>query len=173
MRTQLARDIYNTSYIQGQFRLRSGSISNEYFDKYLFESEPHLLKEIVNEMSQLIPEETEVIAGLELGGIPIVTALSLITNNKACYVRKKPKEYGTCRIAEGAEISGKNVCIIEDVVSTGGQIIKSVKELRNQGAIITTVLCVIQRNKVASENLAKEGLELKPLFAMEYMKAQL
>lgn len=169
MGVELVREIYNTSYLRGQFHLRSGTISNEYFDKYLFESEPHLLKEIANEMSRLIPDDTEVIAGLEMGGIPIVTVLSLITNKKASFVRKKAKEYGTCKIAEGAEVSGKNVCIIEDVVTTGGQIIKSVKELRNQGAIITTVLCVIQRNAEASEILAKENLELKPLFTMEYI----
>lgn len=94
-------------------------------------------------------------------------------NKKASFVRKKAKDYGTCKIAEGAEVSGKNVCIIEDVVTTGGQIIKSVEILRNQGAIITTVLCVIQRNEEASEILAKENLELKALFTMEYIMTQL
>lgn len=169
MRDELAKKIYNTSYLQGQFYLRSGSISKEYFDKYLFESNPDLLKEIANRMSQLLPLETEVLAGLEMGGIPIVTALSILTNKKAVFVRKRAKEYGTCKIAEGADIFGKNVCVIEDVVTTGGQIIKSVEELRNMGAVVTTVLCVIQRKQESCEMLAKENLELRPLFTMNDM----
>lgn len=120
-----------------------------------------------------IPQDTEVLAGLEMGGIPVVTALSIVSGVKAAFVRKKAKEYGTCKLAEGADVNGKKVCIVEDVVTTGGQIIESVKELRNRGAIIDTVLCVIQRSQEATKILEAEGLHLKPAFTMEYIKSNI
>ena len=89
---ELAQEIYNISHIEGTFKLRSGQTSNEYFDKYLFESEPELLAEIAIHMSELIPEGTEILAGLEMGGIPIATVLSLKTGIPAIFVRKKAKE---------------------------------------------------------------------------------
>ena len=172
-KSETAKKIYGAAHITGEFTLRSGQVSNEYFDKYLFESQPELLKEIAEEMAALIPAGTEVIAGLEMGGIPVVTALSMKSGMKAAYVRKNAKEYGTCKLAEGADINGKNVCVIEDVVTTGGQIIESVKELRKRGAKVDTVLCVILRDERALAILAAEGLELKPAFTMEYIKAQI
>jgi orotate phosphoribosyltransferase len=166
----IAKRIYETAHITGTFTLRSGQVSNEYFDKYLFEAKPDLLCDIAGVMRGLIPAETEVLAGLEMGGIPLVTALSLETGIVAAFVRKQAKDYGTCKLAEGADVNGKHVCVIEDVVTTGGQIIESVRELRERGAIITTVLCAIQRNDAATQILAKEGLELFPAFTMEYIK---
>jgi orotate phosphoribosyltransferase len=88
---------------------------------------------------------------------------------ESAFVRKTAKEYGTCKVAEGGEISGKKICVIEDVVTTGGQIIKSVQELRNRGGIVENVLCVIQRNPDATKILAKEGLCLKSVLTMEYI----
>lgn len=166
---EIAKRIYETAHIAGEFTLRSGQVSHEYFDKYLFEADPKLLIEIANMMKDLIPEDTQVLAGLEMGGIPIVTALSLQTNIKATFVRKKAKEYGTCKLAEGADIAGKRICVIEDVVTTGGQIIESVKELRERGAIIDTVLCAILRDDRATALLANENLVLKPVFTMDYI----
>ena len=168
---QIAKRIYDTAHITGTFTLRSGQISNEYFDKYLFESQPELLREIAGVMLGLIPRESEILAGLEMGGIPIVTAISLQNGMPAAFVRKQAKEYGTCKLAEGADVDGRRVCVVEDVVTTGGQIIESVRELRNRGAIIDTVICAIQRNDAATEILAKEGLELRPAFTMEYIKS--
>lgn len=166
----LAREIYNCAHLEGEFRLRSGQISNEYFDKYLFETNPFMLSEISKRMTKLIPEEIDCLAGLEMGGIPLATAISLITNHDVLYVRKHAKEYGTCKLAEGKDFYGKRICIIEDVVTTGGQIIKSVQELRKYGAIIEDVICVIQREKKATEMLANKGLRLKALFGMEELK---
>jgi orotate phosphoribosyltransferase len=173
MKNELALRIYEAVHRNGEFHLRSGIVSGEYFDKYLFESDPKLLLEIASEMEKLIPDETEVIAGLEMGGIPLVTALSIHANKKAVYVRKKAKEYGTCKLAEGVSIVGKKVCVIEDIVTTGGQIVKSVDELRKRGAEIDTVLCVIQRSEEASEALRRNRLELKLLFTMKYIESQL
>jgi len=172
LKSEIAKSIYETAHITGEFTLRSGQISNEYFDKYLFDAQPQLLVQIAKIMSDLIPAYTEILAGLEMGGIPVATALSVETNIPCAFIRKKAKDYGTCKLAEGADVNGKKVCVVEDVVTTGGQIIESVKELRSRGAIIDTVLCVIQRNENATEILAKEYLTLKPAFTMEYIKEQ-
>ncbi|WP_257348485.1 orotate phosphoribosyltransferase [Pseudalkalibacillus decolorationis] len=167
----LAKEIYNTAHLDGEFKLRSGKVSNEYFDKYLFESNPKILEEVANYLSTLIPEGTEILAGLEMGGIPIATALSLKTGIPAVYVRKKAKEYGTCKLAEGIDIEGKNVCIIEDVVTTGGQIKLSAKDLKEYGAKIKYVLCVIDREQSGKENLDEAGLVLHSLLTMSDLKA--
>lgn len=169
-KAEIAKQIYALSHITGTFTLRSGQVSNEYFDKYLFEAQPEVLSEIAKEMSALIPDGTEVLAGLEMGGIPLATAISLQTGKPAAFVRKKAKEYGTCKLAEGTNVEGKHVLIVEDVVTTGGAIISGVKELREKGAIIDTVICAIQRSEKATEILAAEGLKLLPAFTMEYIK---
>ena len=150
----------------GEFKLRSGQVSNEYFDKYLFEANPVLLKDFANLMVTAIPVNSEVLVGLEMGGIPIATALSMQTGIAAALVRKEAKKYGTCKLAEGAEVFSKQVCIVEDVVTTGGVIIDRVRELRKIGAVIYTVICVIQRDDKATEILAEHDLKLIPAFTM-------
>ncbi|UKS28552.1 orotate phosphoribosyltransferase [Paenibacillus sp. HWE-109] len=166
-RITLANEIYKTAHLTGTFKLRSGKVSNDYFDKYLFESNPVLLSEIAEHLSKLIPTGTEILAGLEMGGIPIATALSLKTGIPVAFVRKKAKEYGTCKLAEGIDIQGKNVCIIEDVVTTGGQILLSADDLKSYGAIVKNVICVIEREQQGRENLENSGLTFLSLFKME------
>ncbi|WP_374028029.1 orotate phosphoribosyltransferase [Bdellovibrio bacteriovorus] len=164
-RQELAKNIYDIAHLTGEFKLRAGQISNEYFDKYRFEAQPTLLREIAKQMVPLIPAGTEVLAGLEMGGIPIATALSLETGIPCVFVRKEAKEYGTCKFAEGLEIKGKKVCVIEDVVTTGGQVVLSTADLRSIGAEISTVLCVIHRGPQFPEpKLTEIGLDLRPLF---------
>lgn len=167
MKREIACRIFEKAHLTGEFKLRSGLVSNEYFDKYLFESDPKLLVDIAKCMQELIPADTEYIAGLEMGGIPVVTALSIVSEKEALFVRKEAKKYGTCKLAEGPNIEGKKVCIVEDVVTTGGQIILSAKELRKRGARVEDVICVIQRNDEATDILKKEGLNLKPAFTMK------
>jgi orotate phosphoribosyltransferase len=164
---ELARRIYWSSHLTGNFVLRSGKTSNEYFDKYLFESDPEILREVAERLMKLVPPDVEVLAGLELGGVPIATAVSLHSKIPVVFVRKRPKEYGTKKIVEGIDITGRRVCVIEDVVTTGGQVIESAGELRKLGAQVDSVLCVIVREKKASQNLAGVGLTLKALFAMD------
>jgi orotate phosphoribosyltransferase len=166
----LGKKIYDVAHITGEFLLRSGKISNEYFDKYKFESIPDILDEITNYQKELIPEGTDILAGLEMGGIPIATSLSAKTNLPAIFVRKKAKEYGTRKLAEGIDFNGKKLCVIEDVVTTGGQIIESANELRNLGAEIDSVMCVIVRDPKTFENLGNAGLKLIPLYSMEELK---
>lgn len=162
---QLEKEVISICKLEGQFELRSGQTATHYFDKYRFEAQPTLLKPIAEHMKSLIPEGTEVLAGLEMGGIPIATALSLETGIPAVFVRKKAKEYGTKKFAEGLEsLKGKKVCIIEDVITTGGQVVLSTNDLRGEGAIVTNVLCAILRNKDATLKLKESGLNLTPLF---------
>ncbi len=162
---ELAQNIYKVAHLKGDFLLRSGQRSHEYFDKYRFESNPQILKEIADQMVKLIPEGTEVLAALEMGGIPIGTALSLASGIPCVFVRKEAKEYGTCQFAEGLEIKDKKVCVIEDVITSGGQVLISTADLRKLGAQIENVLCVIHRGGDPAEQKLKEaGLRLKPLF---------
>lgn len=171
-RKELAQEIFKVAHLTGEFKLRSGLTSKEYFDKYRFEAQPHILKNIAAQMRELIPPGTQVLAGLEMGGIPIATALSLESGIPAVFVRKKAKDYGTCRAAEGIEsLKGLKVCIIEDVITTGGQVVLSTEDLRREGAIVENVLCVISRQQGGEENLKKAGLNMRPLFTSDDLKS--
>lgn len=162
---ELAKKIYQICHRTGDFLLRSGKRSSEYFDKYRFESQPVLLAEVARQMKSLIPEDTEILAALEMGGIPVGTALSLATGLPCVFVRKQAKDYGTCLFAEGVDIEGKKLCIIEDVITSGGQVLLSTKDLRSSGAKITNVLCVINRGGgEATSKLQEAGLNLQSLF---------
>lgn len=169
-KAELARNIYQTAYLRGEFLLRSGQTSREYFDKYRFESNPILLQQIARHMAKLLPAGVEGLAGLEMGGIPIATALSLEIGLPTCFVRKSAKEYGTCQFAEGFEIKNKKLCIIEDVITSGGQVILSAKDLRAAGAVIEHVLCVIDREQGGREKLNASELQLQSLFTMSELK---
>ncbi|PWW04895.1 orotate phosphoribosyltransferase [Paenibacillus cellulosilyticus] len=166
-RTELAAQIYNIAHLTGHFTLRSGNTSDHYFDKYLFESNPTILAAIADQLAPLIPAGTEILAGLEVGGIPIATALALKTGIPAVFVRKKAKEYGTCKLAEGTDIAGKRVCIIEDVVTTGGQILLSAEDLKKYDARVESVVSVIAREPIGRTNLANANLLFRSLFRME------
>ena len=169
-KSSLAREIYRISNIKGNFVLRSGRHATEYFDKYLFEAQPKLLFEIARQLTGFIPENTDLLAGLEMGGIPIATALSLQTGISQVFVRKEAKAYGTCKLAEGGNVEGKNLLIVEDVMTSGGAIIDAVKQLRKLGAKIDRAVCVIDRESSGKKNLENIGIELMPLFTSSYLK---
>jgi len=170
-RDDLARRIYAAAHLTGTFTLRSGVVSDEYFDKYRFESEPELVRAIAEAMAPLVPPGVDALAGLELGGIPLVTLLSQVTGLAAFFVRKQAKTYGTCQIAEGGELAGRSLCIVEDVVTSGGAILDAAVELRARGARIGPVVCVIDRESGGVDKLAADGLTLHPLFTMTELKA--
>ena len=165
-RADLARSIFDVSHLTGTFTLRSGVVSNEYFDKYRFESDPALLRSIAEAMASLVPADTEMLAGLELGGVPLATMLSQVTGIPALFVRKEAKTYGTCQLAEGADIEGRHLTVVEDVVTSGGQVVISCGDLRARGAVVTHACCVIDRESGGPEALAEIGVELRPLFTM-------
>jgi len=129
-RSQLAARIYAAAHLTGTFTLRSGVVSHEYFDKYRFESDPQLLADIAEGCAALVPDGIDALAGLELGGVPIATMISQVTRLPAVFVRKEAKTYGTCQLAEGAEVDGRRLCIIEDVVTSGGAILDAAAALR-------------------------------------------
>ena len=162
----IARQIRDIARLEGTFTLRSGAVSNTYFDKYRFEAEPALLRSIGEAMLPLVPEDTTVLAGLELGGIPLVTMLGQLTGLPTAFVRKAAKTYGTCRYAEGAELSGERVLIVEDVVSSGGAILDTLSMLRDDGIRPERALCVIDRQSGGVEALAEVGVTLAALLTM-------
>ena len=161
--SDLAHRIHAVSRLTGQFTLRSGLTATEYFDKYRFEADPVLLDEIAGALAPLVPAGTEVLAGLELGGIPVVTALGRHTGLPCAFVRKQAKPYGTCRLAEGADVVGRRVLVVEDVVTSGGQIVLSTADLRALGAKVDQALCVIDREQGGADALAAEGIRLSAL----------
>jgi orotate phosphoribosyltransferase len=163
--TNLARDIYRRCHLTGEFTLRSGRTATEYFDKYQLEADPVLLDAVAARMVALVPPGTEVLAGLEMGGIAVVTALSRHTGLPAAFVRKTAKQYGTARLAEGAPVAGHAVAVVEDVVTSGGQVVQSAADLRGLGARITHAICVIDRSEGGAQHLAAHGIELRAAFA--------
>lgn len=162
-RDDLIRQIEDRSRLTGNFLLRSGRTADEYFDKYQFEADPVLLDAIAEQMVGLVPAGTDVLAGLEMGGIAVVTALGRHTGLPCAFVRKAAKRYGTARLAEGADVAGRQVLVVEDVVTSGGQVVLSTRELRNFGAKIDDAVCVIDRQEGGAEALAAEGVTLRPL----------
>ena len=159
----LAQDIDACCRLTGEFTLRSGQVSQEYFDKYLFESDPQLLARVVAQMKDLLPDGTELLGGLELGGIPIVTLLSGETGLPALFVRKQAKTYGTCKLAEGPEVSGRRVTLVEDVITTGGAVRDATRQLREYGATVATCVCAIDRSPEGEHPLADLGLAVRPV----------
>ena len=159
----LAADVDVCCRLSGEFTLRSGQVSQEYFDKYLFEAQPALLARVVEQMLALVPAGTELLGGLELGGILIVTVLSARTGLPALFVRKKAKEYGTCKLAEGPDVAGRRGTLVEDVITTGGAVRDATRALRDLGATVEDVVCAIDRSPAGENPLADVALTVHPV----------
>jgi len=161
MDQDLARDIDSRCRLTGEFTLRSGQVAAEYFDKYLFETDPALLARVAAAMVPLLPEDTDLLGGLEMGGIPIATVVSAQSRLPALFVRKQAKTYGTCKLAEGPEVAGRRITLIEDVITTGGAVRDATRALREAGALVATVVCAIDRSPGDDNPLADVGLEIR------------
>jgi orotate phosphoribosyltransferase len=168
---RLARDVDARCRLRGDFLLRSGQRSDEYFDKYLFESDPVLLRRVVEQMVEHIPTGTQMLGGLELGGIPLATVLSSLSGLPTLFVRKKAKEYGTLRLAEGGDPSGHTVLLVEDVITTGGAVRDAAGALRALGATVTHVVCAIDRSRPGSNPLADADLTIASVLTKELLDA--
>src|SRR5688572_9323682 len=168
---ELAARVYAAAHLEGEFLLRSGVVSNEYFDKYRFEADPVLLRDVAAEMVPLLPAGSQLLGGLELGGIPLATMVSQLTDIPARFIRKQAKTYGTLRIAEGGDLDGYRVCLIEDVITSGGAVIDATHALRDEGAVVDTVVCVIDRQSGGREKLAELGLEMRAVFTKADLEA--
>ena len=162
----MAARVFAASHLTGTFVLRSGRKADHYFDKYRFESDPALLGDIIAALVPLVPAGVDGLAGLELGGVPLATMLSSVTGLPAYFVRKEPKKYGTEKVCEGGDVEGRRLLLIEDVVTTGGQMVLSVQDLRAEGAIVEHALCVIDREGGGAGVVLAEGIELRALFTM-------
>ena len=167
----LAADIDATCRLTGEFTLRSGQVSHEYFDKYLFEADPLLLARVAREVAQLLPADTELLGGLEMGGIPIATAVSQLLGLPALFVRKQAKTYGTCKLAEGPPVAGRRVTLVEDVVTTGGAVRDATRALREAGAVVEVVVCAIDRSPAGGNPLADVGLDVRAVLTKAELDA--
>jgi len=172
-KTELARGIAEISTLEGQFILRSGQVSSRYFDKYRFEGTPALLRPLARAMADLLPTDTEIVAGLELGGVPLAAAISLETGLPAAFVRKEAKTYGTCRAIEGQDIAGRRVTFIEDVISTGGAVVDAYQLAVREKANVIAVVCAIWRGEGTPNIMGVPGLPLYPFMTRTDLEAAL
>jgi orotate phosphoribosyltransferase len=163
----LAAEIRDRCLVSGDFVLRSGRRTNVYLDKYRAEADPTLLRRAVERMAPEVPEGTELLAGLELGGVPLAVILSQVTGLPTRFVRKQPKEYGTRLQVEGGELDSRRVTVVEDVVTSGGAVVDGVEALRAAGAVVESAVCLILRDEAALERLAEEGVDLRSAFTLE------
>ena len=168
---ELAKQIRDASYLTGEFKLRSGNMSSFYWDKYRFESDPTLLTAIAKEMAELLPSDCDGLAGLELGGIPLATAVSLQTGIPCFYVRKAAKTYGTCNLIEGGAAAGNHLVVIEDVITTAGQVCTSIEQIRAAGYTVEHVVAVIDRQAGGAAKINALGCTLASVFTLTELEA--
>jgi orotate phosphoribosyltransferase len=140
--------------------------STIYWDKYRFESDPTLLRAIGAEMQAIVPADFDKLAGLELGGVPLATAISLETGKPCLYVRKAAKTYGTCNLVEGGFSPGEVAVVVEDVITSGGQVATSVEQMRSLGLEVRHVVCVIDREQGGRSLLERIGCTMSAVFTM-------
>jgi len=166
-REALARDLVAASYLKGDFVLRSGRRSNRYFDKFLFETDPALLKRIGAELARLVPAETQRLAAPELGAVLLGGAVSIETGLPLVLVRKEPKGYGTAKQLEGRFQAGERITVIEDVVTTGGDSLRSIEALRAAELDVIHLVVVLDRGEGGEENIREARIPYSPLFRIQ------
>ncbi len=161
---ELGRDIVAAAYLRGEFVLSSGVKSSYYFDKYLFETKPSVLRRIASFLAELLPPNVDRIAGPELGAVALATALSLEVGLPFVIARKGVKDYSTGRLVEGELYEGERVVVVEDVITTGTQAIGAANDVTRTKARVVGILGVIDREQGGPENIAAAGYEFKALF---------
>ncbi len=161
---ELAKKIKQAAYLEGNFVLRSGRTSKYYLDKYLFETQPDILRQLAHRFSEHVDPDVDLIGGAELGGVPLAAAVSLETNKPFIIIRNSKKDYGTSKQFEGPNPAGKKVLLVEDIATTGGQVLEAAKSLKDAGAQVTRIVAVIDRQEGARENIEKAGFQFESLF---------
>ena len=161
---QLGREIIETSYVEGEFTLSSGRKSTYIFDKYAFETRPKLLDAIADGMAKMLNSDVSRIAGMELGGVPLATALSLKTGLPFVVVRKGKKGHGIDRSIEGDLVAGDKVVIVEDIATTGAQALLAAKAVEDAGAKVSIIIYVVDREEGAREEIEGKGYRFEALF---------
>ncbi len=163
----LAAALVEHAYLEGDFLLRSGRRSRYYLDKYRFETRPDLLRPLGERLAAAVAEhapDATRLAGPELGAVALAAAASLESGLPFLIVRKAAKEYGTAKQLEGAFEEGEVVCLIEDVVTSGGALLESVDALRAAGLVVHTAVCVVDREEGGADALARQAVRLRPIF---------
>jgi orotate phosphoribosyltransferase len=165
--TELASAIRSAALLEGDFVLRSGRRSSYYLDKYRLGTRPELLRALGKALAHAVGEhepDAVRLAAPELGAVPLAAAAALETELPFVIVRKEAKQYGTANRIEGAFEPGERVCLIEDVVTSGGAAIEAVHALREAGLLVESAVCVLEREEGGLEALALEGVRLRPLY---------
>lgn len=147
----------------GDFTLSSGRKSNYYVDKYIFETNPSCLSVIGDRIAKLIPSGTQRLAGIEIGSIPLAAVASVKSGMPFVVVRKATKGYGTNKLIEGVWQPGEKVFVVEDVVTTAKGALGAIHTLRDAGAVVEEIVCVVDREEGGRENLEKEGVRVRSL----------
>jgi orotate phosphoribosyltransferase len=166
-RDELGAALREHAYLEGDFVLRSGRRSRYYLDKYRFETRPDLLGPLGERIAQVVAEhdpEAIRLAGPELGAVPLAAAASLASGLPFLIVRKEAKDYGTANRLEGVFEPGESVCLIEDVVTSGGAAVQAIEALSEAGLTCRTAVCVVDREEGGVEALARFAVTLRPLF---------
>ena len=172
---QLKLAIREHAYLEGDFVLRSGKRSRYYLDKYRFETRPDLLAalgERIAEQARAHASDAALLAAPELGAVALAAAGSLASGLPFVIVRKAAKDYGTAKRVEGVFEPGDRVCLVEDVVTSGGALLDSVAALREVGLVVSTAICIVDREEGGSDALAAHSVALRPIFrARELVEA--
>ncbi len=161
---ELGRDVVAAAYLEGHFVLRSGAVSSYYFDKYRLTTRPAILRRLGVALAEMLPPETDRIAGPELGAIPLATAVSLESGRPSVFVRRQAKEYGTAASFEGELEPGERIVLLEDILTTGGEAIRAARALRDFGADVLEIIGVVDREEGAAANIARAGFRYRALF---------
>lgn len=164
---QLRHAIRTTAFRRGEFLLPDGTVLDEYFDEYLVASDPHLLRQVATAMAPLLPAGTDVLAGLELGGVALAVAMSAVTGVPAVFVRHRRKAYGTRRQVEGLPVQGRDVVLVDDVVRTGAQLAGAAEALAAESARVRAAVCVVDRGLGAGQRLAGSQVALRTLLTVQ------
>ena len=163
-RRRLAAAIKEACYLEGEFTLRSGRTSNYYLDKYRFETRPDILRELGKLFAQRCGPDTSLVAGAELGGVALAAAAAMAADLPFIIVRNKKKEYGTGREFEGILEKGAKVLLVEDIATTGGQVLEAAKTITDAGGTVQRIVCVIDRQEGARQNIEQAGYTFESLF---------
>ena len=167
MTDDLAEALVEHAYLEGDFLLRSGKRSRYYLDKYRFETRPELLRPLGERIADAVrahaPDAMR-LAAPELGAVALAAAASLEAELPFVIVRKAAKEYGTANRIEGPYDEGECVCLVEDVVTSGGALLDSLDALRSAGLVVHTAVCVVDREEGGADALARQAVRLRPIF---------
>lgn len=164
---ELGALLVERALLEGDFVLRSGRRSSWYLDKYRFETDPELLRALGERLAAAIrasEPDTVRIAGPALGAVALAASAAMASGLPFIIVRGETKEYGTAKRIEGPFEPGELVCLLEDVVTSGGALAEAVSAVREEGLVVRHAVCVVDREEGGSDMLARLGVRLRPLF---------